>query len=216
MDYKMVYGQMQAGEDEKALRNLAKSLMPSCIAIIRSNSIYKEVSEAANVYYHAYLYVKSRIEENTFQYMGDKSFQSYFKTACRIMYKEFMRLDESPNTLPFPEESIIFTEDAEEQFQEIMQHEYQRKFELYGVDLSKTEAPKFLMTSLVKIFHTLSEKCKFLIILRYFLNLTHFQIVESLYLFYEIKNEDVSKAELSRCLSRMRERLGNKENYLVM
>jgi|GEM_PF-6575623 len=211
MDYSTVFEQIKTGNDEKALQNMANTLMPECIKLIQTRSIYKDTYEASNVFYHAYLYVKSKIERGKCTFMGNESFKSYYKTACMHIAKEFMRTDESPNVVPIPEEWIYIAEDADEHFSQIQQQIYQRKLELYGVDLSKPDLPENILTSVVREFHNLNEKCKFLIILKYFINLSHFDIVESLYLFYEIKNEDVSKSELSRCIRTLRKRLGSQD-----
>jgi DNA-directed RNA polymerase specialized sigma subunit len=146
--------------------------------------------------------------------MGDDAFKSFFKTACMHQAKESMREEDSPDYIPLYDVFTDESEDAQEIYSDIQTVEYQRKLDMYGIDLKSVEDQEDRLPMVVKAFHSLSEKCKFLILLRYFVNLSHHDIVETLYNFYEIKNEDVSKAELSRCLKYIRIKIENQKPFI--
>ena len=211
MDFEVVYKKMKEGNDDDALRMLSKKLMQECINLIKSRTIFKDHYEATSIYYHAYLYVKCRINEDKFSFMGDDAFRSFFKTACMHQAREIMREQAGPDYIPPYDEFIDEYDDTQEIYTEIQSAEYQRKLDMYGIDLKSVEAQEDRLPMVVNAFHSLSEKCKFLILLKYFINLSHHDIVETLYNFYEIKNEDVSKAELSRCLKYIRIKIENQK-----
>lgn len=214
MDFELVYKKMKEGNDDEALRLLSKKLMQESINLIKSRSIFKDEYEATSVYYNAYLYVKRLIDKDKFSFMGDDAFRSFFKTACMHQAKVSMREEENPDYIPLYDVITDESDDTREIYEEIQSAEYHRKFDKYGIDLKSVEDQEDRLPMVVKAFHSLSEKCKFLILLKYFVRLSHHDIVETLYDFYEIKNEDVSKAELSRCLKYIRIKIDNKKTLL--
>jgi hypothetical protein len=95
-------------------------------------------------------------------------------------------------------------DELNDQYEEERANEYDHVNEKYGIDLSSVDAEEVFPGEVINAFHSLNEKCKFLLVFKYMLNLSHKDIVDCLCNFYELKNENVSKTELKRCLDRLK------------
>jgi hypothetical protein len=198
---------IRSGKDDEALKIISGMLMNECIGLIKSRSVFKDDDEAANVFYHSFLNVKEDIRNNICRYKGEKAFRSYFKTACFLTAQNFMRIERRPDFFTTLEEVYEHNVEFSQELEITRQEEYQRKKQLYGIDLFEVDAGEDITPLVIEAFHSLSEKCKFVIVMSIFLNLSHKEIAEASQLYFEIANADVSKSTLNRCLKYIRQKL---------
>jgi len=195
---------------EEARRIISEIMMDLCIGLIISKSTIRNRNEALSIYYDALLFLCEQIAEGKFQYQGDNQFKGYLKTICLNKTKEYERTIRGSRYLTATEDlNDSELTDFEELYDEIRIEEYARKVQL-GAEISINELVESFPVIVVEAFHSLKEKCKLLIILKYKMNLKHDELINVLVPFYRIKNKDVSKVELQRCLKNFREEVNKR------
>lgn len=197
------------GHLSQALEIISAHLLQDCIMLMASMLKNKNRYELYSLYYDNYLDFAKKVKEGKFQYVSDAAMKSFFKTGCSHRAKEQINsIKKSNDWLP-----IDFFEKSAGEFADRYEAEknaeYERVKDKYGIDLASVETEEVFPMEVIKAFHTLSEKCKFLLVLKYMLNLSHKNIVDCLCNFYELKNENVSKTELKRCLDNLKKKSGN-------
>jgi hypothetical protein len=194
-----------------AIKQLYRKMAKDCIPLIRSRVHQLTYNEALSVFYFAFLDLCGRIKNGSYEYRSDPSFESYFKTSC-VNQSEKYRREFIPDMLVPTEFFEFIRDEAEHTIQEEEERFKAEKSEMGLLkhvidDVVDTGARFDVMDEVVKVFHDLNDKCKFLIVLKFFLNLSHRQIVDSLHLFYGISSEDVCKTDLYRCLVQIRKKI---------
>jgi len=205
MDYNLFLEYFTKGDLRNSLHILTQSMFKECADLMRSKTGIEDESELLGLFHDAFLYFDEKYKSGKFEFREYESFRSYFKTACLNKAKEFRRYIKGPQYIISYENLNQYEEEFEQSVEEQRNEEYQEINQLYGIDLYESEEPEIDMyKEAVRSFHTLNDKCKFLIVLKHFLKLSHNQIVEALRMFFEIKNENVSKTELQRCMDGLR------------
>jgi hypothetical protein len=201
---------IKTNNSEAARKIISEIMMEQCIRLIMSKSNIRNRNEALSVYYDALLILCEQIAEGKFNYQGDAQFKGYLKTICMNKTKEYERIIKGGSYLIAPEDlNDSEVSDFEELYDEIRITEYEKK-QNSGVEVSINELIGSFPVTVVEAFHTLKEKCKLLIILKYKMNLRHDELIDVLMPFYQIKNKDVSKVELQRCLKSLKEEVNNR------
>jgi hypothetical protein len=203
VSYSDIIDLIRKKEIDVALKELVLRLSKDCIPLIRSKNKTLTRHEVLGIFYYAFLDLSDRIEAGKFQFQDDSSFISYFKTSCVNQTYKLSR-EMSVKELILPGEILeILDREATEIRREVRSNFIENKVNLYDIKLDlpdiEDEGSDHL-NEVVKVFHTLNDKCKFLIVLKFFLKLSHQEISDSLNLFYEIRSPDVSKTELYRCI----------------
>lgn len=194
---------------DKALSLIYNRHSRDCLPLIRMKTRNLNRYEMLSMFYGAFLDLSDRIASGAYEYRDDPSFLSYFKTACVNQAREYNRTFCLPDFILSSEILGIMQDDCRESEKIAREDFIQEKKKRYGIDLElpvEKDGEADPLTEVVKAFHTLSDRCKFLIVLKFFVNLSHREIVDALNLFFEIRNEDVSKSELHRCLRYIKER----------
>jgi hypothetical protein len=190
---------IESGNIDEGIDILSKKLSNNSISLIISKTRLKNRNEALSIFYDSLLIFIDQVKSKKFKYLDDSRSISYLNTICLNKAREYCKIVNSG----FIIDNSILAEnkrDFIETYDEIRNEEVQsRKNEGYEIstELLNEEFP----LEVINAFHSLKEKCKFLIILKYKLKLKHDQIVEALAPFFQIKNKEVSKAELQRCMS---------------
>jgi len=211
-DFEKAILHIQNEELEEGLQLLSEHLLKDCILLISSITREQNKYELYSLFYDSYLDFAGKVRDGKFSYVSDSAFKSFFKTACSHKAKEYNRKYNRYNewlSEDFIEKNF---ESYEDLFQENKKTEYDLAYEKYGIDLSSTETDHEFPVDVIKAFHKLNEKCKFLVVLKYMINLSHKEIVDCLSNFYELKNENVSKTELKRCLDNLKRQTLNRLN----
>lgn len=209
---KNAYHHIQNEELEQGLEIISSHLLVDCIMLMASITKEQNKYELYSLFYDNYLDFAGKVRENKFDYVSDASLKSFFKTGCTHRAREYNRAFRKPDdwiSETFFEKNISRFDEI---FDENCQSEYEMVQEKYGIDLGQMETDVDFPMEVVRAFHTLNEKCKFLLVLKYMLNLSHKDIVDCLCHFYELKNVNVSKTELKRCLDNLRKRSENRMN----
>lgn len=193
-------------KSDQALKLLLKMHSKDCLPLIRSKTKNLDRYEVMSILYDAFLDFSDRVRRGEYEYRDEASFLSYFKTACVNKAREFNRDRALPDFILLPEVLEMVKDDAEEAREQAKLDFFEEKRANYGIELEFEEGDQLdvLMDRVVHIFHQMSDKCKFLIVLKFFMKMSHQEIVDALRLFFEIKNESVSKTELYRCIERMK------------
>jgi hypothetical protein len=201
---------IKSNNPEEARKIISDITMDICIGLIMSKSTIRNRNEALSIYYDALLLLCEHVTEGKFQYQGDAQFKGYLKTICLNKTKEYERILRGKSYLIAPED-LNDSEIAnfEELYDEIRIAAYAKKRDS-GAEVSINELMDAFPVTVVEAFHALKEKCKLLIILKYKMNLKHDELINVLMPFYKIKNKDVSKVELQRCLKNLREEVNNR------
>jgi len=197
---------IQENQTDQALKLILMKHSRDCLPLIRSKTKNLDRYESLAILYDAFLDFCDRVMRNDYQYRDDTSFLSYFKSACVNKAREFNRDLTLPDFILLPEVLDLVKDDVDEAKENAMQEFLEEKREKYGIELEFREDDQLdaLMDKVVRIFHQLNDKCKFLIVLKFFMKMSHNEIVDALRFFYEIKNDAVSKTELHRCIERMK------------
>ncbi len=201
---KKAFQHIQNEEIEEGLEIISAHLLMDCIMLMSSITGEKNKYELYSLYYDNFLDFVEKIKDGRFEYVSDSALKSFFKTGCTHKAREQKRLFNK--TTDWLSENFFETDEEafENAYEEKKAAEYERVFEKYGVDLASGEKSEEFPMDVVRAFHTLNEKCKFLVVMKYMLNLSHKDIVDCLCNFYELKNENVSKSELKRCIERLK------------
>ncbi len=190
----------------EALGIISDHLLQDCIMLMASMLRDKNNYELYSLFYDNYLDFSKKVSDGKFQYSTDAALKSYFKTGCSLRAKE--HLNQSKKTRDWL--SLDYFEKTAGEYAERYEAEKNEQYEIikdkYGIDLASVETDEVFPMEVISAFHSLNEKCKFLIVLKYMLNLTHKSIVDCLSNFYELKNENVSKTELKRCLDHLKKK----------
>ena len=199
-------------ELEEGLHILSEHLLRECIPLMASLNKQSTKYELYSLYYDNFLDFVNKVQTDKFIFTNDAALKSYFKTGCTHRAKEQQRKLSKPKD--WLDESYFdhYMGDMDESFEASRKNEYADVMEKYGVDLSGQEAEEEFPLQVIKAFHSLNEKCKFLVVLKYMINLSHKDIVDCLSNFYELKNENVSKTELKRCLDNLKKQTVNSLN----
>jgi len=201
---------IKSNNHEEARKIISDITMDICIGLIISKSAIRNRNEALSIYYDALLLFCKHVSEGKFQFQGDAQFIGYLKTICLNKTKEYERIIKGGSYLIATEDlNDSEISDFEEMYDEIRIEAYVKKKDI-GVEVSINELMETFPVTVVEAFHALKEKCKLLIILKYKLNLKHDELIGVLEPFYKIKNKDVSKVELQRCLKNLREEVNNR------
>lgn len=191
-------------ELDDGLNIISKHLLQDCIMLMSTITQEQNKYELYSLFYENYLDLVTKIKTGSFIYVSDSAFKSFFKTGCTHRAKEFNRAVNRPKewfTHDFVEDQNAA---IEEEFEQIKTEEYSSILDKYGIDLNTPDAEEDMPATVIKAFHSLNEKCKFLLVMKYMLSLSHKEIVDCLSNFYELKNENVSKTELKRCLDNLK------------
>ncbi|MCX6223734.1 MAG: hypothetical protein NTV01_03125 [Bacteroidia bacterium] len=205
LSYSNIIELIRKKEIDIALKNLDIRLSKDCFPLIRAKNRSLTRHEVLGVFYYAFLDLCDRIAEEKFQFVDDSSFVSYFKTSCVNQTYKLSR-EQSIKELILPVD-ILENLEVNRTLVDVGKDFFNNKMELYGIELQMEDIEDEIsgcLNEVVKVFHTLGDKCKFLIVLKFFLKLSHQEISDSLNLFYEIKSPDVSKTELYRCIGNMK------------
>ena len=214
-DFEKAIQHIQNEELEEGLQLLSEHLLKDCILLISSITREQNKYELYSLFYDSYLDFAGKVKEGKFSFVSDSAFKSFFKTACSHKAKEYKRkFNKYDDWLSenFFERNF---ESYDDLFQENKKTEYELVYEKYGISLSTSESEQEFPLEVIKAFHKLNEKCKFLVVLKYMINLSHKEIVDCLCNFYELKNENVSKTELKRCLDNLKKQTVNRNNLSV-
>jgi hypothetical protein len=191
----------------EALEIINKYLLKDCIALIASRLKNRTNYEYFSLFYDNFLDFTEKIRNGKFKFTSDSALKSYFKTGCSHRAKEEINKDIKANdflSMDIFEKSAGNIDDLYEAEKNL---EYERVKNSLDIDLSQPEVDEALPMDVLKQFHSLNEKCKFLVVLKYMVNLSHKEIVDTLSSLYGLKNENVSKSELKRCLDHLRKNL---------
>nr|NQU89751.1 hypothetical protein [Bacteroidota bacterium] len=188
----------QNGNDDKGKERLIEMLQSGSIGLILSKTRVSEQHDALSIFYDAIMDQVDEILSGKFVFADEIKFKAYFRKKCIFKAKGFVRENIAP-FIPMADISEQTEYLFETEFDDIRNEEYNRKNELYNIDLApdpqKSGFPKHVMEA----FHKLSDKCKMLIILKKLMNISHKTIVDSVGFLYTIANENVSKNALKRC-----------------
>jgi DNA-directed RNA polymerase specialized sigma24 family protein len=176
------------------------------IRVIMSKTAINNKNEALSIFYEAYIILSEQIKSNTFIFQDESKLKRYFITICLNKAREYVRT--------IKQQYLISSEDIEEyheqfvdKYEEIREQEYLGRIsEGFELDFNASNSTKFPI-SVLNAFHGLNEKCKFIIILKHKLSLKHSEIVDILYPFYKVKNKEVSKSELQKCMKMLRKKI---------
>lgn len=208
-ELKKAFQYIQAGALEDALRIISENLLRESIMLMASINKGQTKYELYSLFYENFMDFADKVQEGKFTYASDAALKSFFKTGCTHKAKEQHRMfTKSKDWL-----EISFFEnhsdDFDESFEDCKKEEYDVVLEKYGVDLNSVDSTDEVPINVITAFHELNEKCKFLVVLKYMLSLSHKDIVDCLSNFYELKNENVSKVELKRCLDNLKKQTAN-------
>jgi hypothetical protein len=215
ISYSGIIRLIENGAMDLAVKQLYIKTGKDCIPLIRSRLRQLTYQEALSIFYFAFMDLCERFKSGEFIYKNESATESYFKTSC-INQSEKYRREFIPDMLVPTGFFELIREDADESIREEEERFRTEKMEL-GVspdiiNLVIGQEERFdLMQEVVKVFHELNDKCKFLIVLKFFLSLSHRQIVDSLHLFYGISSEDVCKTDLYRCLVQIRKKINTSQ-----
>jgi hypothetical protein len=187
------------GNIDEGLELLTKRLSQSCTSLIIAKTRLTNRNEALSIFYESLLIFIDQIKFNKFSYIDDARTVSYYNTLCLNKAREYCKVIQSGYIL----DNSLLDENKQEYldlYEETRREEYNSK-KVQGFDIQPDKTEDDFPIEVVNAFHNLKEKCKFLIILKYKLKLKHDQIVEALTPFFQIKNKEVSKAELQRCMT---------------
>ncbi len=202
--FEKAFRHIQNDELEEGLTIVSEHLLNDCIMLMSSISGVKNKYELYSLFHDNYLDFVNKVKEGKFSYVSDTAFKSFFKTGCSNKAKEYKRVfnkKEDWLSEDFFERNL---EQFDNMFEANKKTEYGVIYEKYGINLDSEETDEEFPADVVKAFHLLNEKCKFLLVLKYMINLSHKEIVDCLCNFYELKNENVSKTELKRCLDNLK------------
>jgi hypothetical protein len=174
------------------------------LPIIRSNTKHLSLHEHLSIYYDAFLYFCDKVSIGAFKFTDDDAFISYFKESCKIAAKKFNRTFR-PKQLVLPNEIKEYFLDDLADAEECARREF---IEMHpGIDIPiLPDDGADLFNEIIRIFPLMNDECKFLLVLKYFLKLTHKEIVIALSSFFQIQNERVSITSLHRCYDFIRQR----------
>jgi len=194
------------GKPELALKLLLKRHSKECLPLIRSKTRGLDRYGLLAILYDAFLDFSDRVKRGNYEYRDDASFLSYFKTACVNKARDYNRELTLPDFILVPEVMEMVRDEAGEALEHARKDFVEDKRMRYRVEMDFEDDGEMdtLMNKVVRIFHQLNDKCKFLIVLKFFMKMSHQEIVDALRFFFEIKNESVSKTELYRCIERMK------------
>ncbi|MDZ4203491.1 MAG: hypothetical protein U1C46_01615 [Bacteroidales bacterium] len=210
--FEKAIGLIQRDQLEESLKLIAESLLKECVMLMASISGRKDKYELYSLFYDNFLDVAGRIKDGKFEFVSDSAFKSYFKTGCSHKIKEqnrFFRKSSDWLEIEFFERNV---EGFENFFYEEKKDGYAQILKEQLIDLNSVETEEDFPLLVIRAFHSLNEKCKFLVVMKYMLNLSHKDIVDCLCNFYELKNENVSKTELKRCLDQLKKKTGKSLN----
>lgn len=197
---------------EEGLHIISEHLLRECIPLMASLNKQSTKYELYSLFYDNYLDFVGKVHAEKFIFTTEAALKSYFKTGCTHRAKEQQRKFSKPKD--WLDESFFENNmtDLDESYDDSRKHEYANVMDKYGVDLSGQDTEVEFPQQVIKAFHALNEKCKFLVVLKYMVNLSHKDIVDCLSNFYELKNENVSKTELKRCLDHLKKQSVNALN----
>jgi DNA-directed RNA polymerase specialized sigma24 family protein len=193
---------------DEALNGLYRKAGKECLLLIKSKSRRINHSEAMSIFYASFLEFCRKSAEGDFSYRDEDAFISYFKTTCAHQSYRHLREEKMPGFIIEDDITDVLGADADIVARDTVSTFVKHKAEKYDISLDPEEvSPKqSLLKEVTRVFHGLSDRCKFLIVLKFFLNLSHREIVDTLDIFYGIRNEEVCKTDLYRCLEQIRER----------
>lgn len=199
-------------ELEQGLKIISEHLLRDCIMLMASLTREQNKYELYSLFYENYLDLAAKVKSGSFSFVSDAAFKSFFKTGCSHRAKEYNRSVNRPKEW-LTDNFFSEQEDAlDEAFEECKTEEYSRISAQYGIDLNTVEQEDDMPAMVISAFHNLNEKCKFLVVMKYMLSLSHKDIVDCLSNFYELKNENVSKTELKRCLDNLKKQSFSNSN----
>jgi hypothetical protein len=190
----------------QALKAVDYRLAKDCLLLIRSKTKKLDSNEVYAIFYYAFLDFCEKVKKGRFKYQNDSAFESYFKKGC--VNHALQKTRELLHTeLILPVEILELLENESSKVGKDIEKDFiKEKLELYGIQLDFEEDGIFsYLPQVIKSFHSLGELCKFLIILRFFVKLSHQEISNNLSVFYNIKNANVSKTQFNRCMDRIKE-----------
>lgn len=191
----------------EALEIINKFLLKDCISLIASKLKNRTNYEYFSLFYDNFLDFAGKVNNGKFKFTSESALRSFFKTGCTYRAKEEITKESKTNdwlSMDVFEQSAGTMDDIYEAEKNAAYEKIKAK---YDIDLSGTAEDDLVPMDVLKAFHTLNEKCKFLVVLKYMVNLSHKDIVDTLSSLYGLKNENVSKTELKRCLDYLRKNL---------
>jgi hypothetical protein len=195
---------LEEGHIETARKLISHLLSEECIGLIISKTSICNRNEALSIYYEALLLFCDQITNKKFTYKDEPQCKGYIKKNCFNKAMEYDRLIKGSKFLVSSEVLENYEEEFVDFYEELRTTEYEKKKQA-GIEISIQKLMDTFPIAVIDAFHTLKEKCKLLIILKYKMNLKHDEVINILLPFYKIKNKDVSKVELQRCLNSLKE-----------
>jgi hypothetical protein len=188
-----------SGNIDEGTDLLSKRLSHRSTSLIISKTRLSNKNEALSIFYESLLIFADQVKSKKFVYIDDARAVSYINTLCLNKAREYCKILKSGYIL---DSSLLneYKNDYIDLYEDVRNEEYESKIRS-GYELQPDKTEEDFPIEVVNAFHNLKEKCKFLIILKYKLKLKHEQIVEALTPFFQIKNKEVSKAELQRCMN---------------
>lgn len=190
---------IESGNIDEGLDLISKRLSNNSVSLIISKTRLKNRNEALSIFYDSLLIFIEQVRSKKFRYLNEPKTISYFNTICLNKAREYCKIVHTGFII---DNNLLYENKQEfiDTYDEIRNEEYQTRQKL-GYEIVPDALDSEFPLEVINAFHSLKEKCKFLIILKYKLKLKHDQIVEALAPFFQIKNKEVSKAELQRCMS---------------
>jgi hypothetical protein len=196
---------IQKKEMDVALKILFKKLSADCIPLIKARGRNLTNNEALSIFYYAFLDLCKRVQNCEFMFEDDKKFITFFKRGCVNQTYNTIREDRDPGMI-LPGEVLEFINDqAEDELRRINQEFAEEKKQNYGIDPAINDEDDNEMFYMVETaFHLLDDKCKILILLKFFVKLKHEEIADAMRPFYDMADAGSSRVQLNRCKNQIK------------
>jgi DNA-directed RNA polymerase specialized sigma24 family protein len=209
----LIIGDLQSRN--KAMEELHVRYFKKCLPVIRKTTWKKTDSEYQSIFNEALEVFCNKVIEGSFEYRETQKLLSYLKKGCYYKALEDYHKNINENEVDgkniegysnyhYQGEEL----DAENDFLEdkLGRYDIELDFE-EDEDKEQTKKEDVRLDDLIRAFQTLSDICKFLIILKFFAKQSHQQIADTLRFMFGLSDADVSKTYLNRCMNRIKEKL---------
>jgi len=209
----LIIGDLQSRN--KAVEELHAKYLKKCLPVIRKTTWKKTDSEYESIFNDALEVFCNKVIEGSFEYRETNKLLSYLKKGCyyKALEDYHKNIDkhevdgkniEDYSNYRFQGEEL----DAENDFLEDKLGRYNIELDFEEDEEKEREKKEDVrLDDMINAFHTLSEICKFLIILKFFAKQSHQEIADNLRFMYGLSDSDVSKTYLNRCMKRIRREL---------
>jgi hypothetical protein len=208
VSYAEIFKMIKVNNMTRANYYLYNNLKRDKFFLVTSSAFGLSMDDRKEIFDDAFSHFFEDIKIGKFKYKNDNALFSYFFGGCRFQQLNKIReLIRNRKYLRYLEEMVhsLKDEEFENEYKSSLHEFTEEKYKEYGLEIIPQEDPlDFKYTKVMEAILNSKGQCQTVIVLFYFLKMSHKEIPE---IYPVIANENTSKVVLNRCMNKIKKNI---------